>query len=363
MGEFEIKQARILSLLKTHRLDALLLKQVSSFAWATCGVSSHVNIASSMGEASLLITDSDRFLLTNNIEATRLKEETRLKDQGWEFRVVHWYEQTNEIKKLITGLRVGSDFSSFQFADLRDEMAHLRADLTPDEGNRFRELGKLCAAAMEDTAHSIVPGQTEHEIAGVLASTAESRGVQAIVNLIAVDERVFTHRHPLPTAKKLKNYAMLVLCGRKFGLVCSITRFVHFGEIPAEVKEKAYAVARVDARLIRATRPGRRLDEIFNGAVNAYAEVGFPDEWRLHHQGGIAGYEPRERLATPDRKEVVLVGQAYAWNPSITGTKSEDTILVGTDSNEVITAIPEWPTYAVTVDNVEMARPTILEKL
>lgn len=363
MGEFETKQARILCLLKAHKLDALLLHKVSSFAWATCGVSSHVNIASSMGEASLLITDSNRFLLTNNIEATRLKEETRLKEQAWEFRVIPWYEQADDTIKLTEGLQVGSDFSSPLFVDLSGKMAHLRADLTPEEGCRFRELGKLCAAAMEDAAHSIVLGQTEHEIAGVLANAAESRGVQVIVNLIAVDERILTHRHPLPTAKQLKHYAMLVLCGRRYGLVCSITRFVHFGEIPAEISARANAVAQVDARLINDTRSGRRLDEIFNGAVNAYAEVGFPDEWRLHHQGGPAGYEPREYIATPDRKDVVRVGQAYAWNPSITGTKSEDTILVGVDSNEVITAIPDWPTYAVTIDNVEMARPAILEIL
>ncbi len=41
-------------------------------------------------------------------------------------------------------------------------------------------------------------------------------------------------------------------------LVCSITRLVHFGLLPDEVRRKAEATARIDATSIAATRPGRR---------------------------------------------------------------------------------------------------------
>jgi Xaa-Pro dipeptidase len=80
----------------------------------------------------------------------------------------------------------------------------------------------------------------------------------------------------------------------------------------------------------------------------------------LHHQGGPAGYEPREYLGDPASTDVVSVGQAYAWNPSITGTKSEDTILVGKETNEVLTAIPNWPMLTVTVNRQTVTRPAIL---
>jgi antitoxin VapB len=53
----------------------------------------------------------------------------------------------------------------------------------------------------------------------------------------------------------------------------------------------------------------------------------------------------------------------YAWNPSITGTKSEDTILVGPHGNEVLTGIEGWPALSVTVDGQTVARPAILEVL
>jgi antitoxin VapB len=211
-------------------------------------------------------------------------------------------------------------------------------------------------AAVEATR----PGQTEHVIASHMARELVSRGAQAVVLLVATDERIFRFRHPLPTDKVLDRYAMLILCGRKWGLVCSVTRLVHFGSLPDEVRAKAESTARVDATFIGATRPGRAVRDVFADGLAAYAAEGFPDEWRLHHQGGAAGYEPREFLGTPDEGEPVVEGQAYAWNPSITGTKSEDTVLVGPEECEVITEIPGWPLYRVEVGGREIARPAIL---
>jgi Xaa-Pro aminopeptidase len=361
MTEFSQKQGRIQTLLAERKLDALLLRRVSSFAWATCGAASYVNTATTNGEAALVITPSGRYLITNNIEAPRLEQEEKLAAQGWEFRVAPWHEARDTVAELTRGLRLGADGPYPGATDLADDLARLRANLTPEEGERFRELGRLCAEAMDSAVRAVRPGQTEYQIAGMLAHEAESRGVQAIVNLIATDERIFAFRHPLPTAKKLERYAMLVLCGRRWGLVCSVTRLVHFGRLPDELRRKAQAVAQVDASFIAATRPGQSLGEIFRRGMSAYAEVGFADEWRLHHQGGPAGYEPREYVATPDSTDVVSLGQVYAWNPSITGTKSEDTILVGEVENEVLTAIEGWPTLSVTVDGQPFARPAILE--
>ena len=216
---------------------------------------------------------------------------------------------------------------------------------------------------MDAAARAVRPGQTEHQIGGLLAGEAECRGVQAIVNLVATDGRVSAFRHPLPTEKVLDRYAMLVLCGRRWGLVRSLTRFVHFGRLPGDLRGRAEAVAEVDATFIAATRPGETLGGIFQRGRAAYAAAGFPDEWRLHHQGGLAGYEPREVVATPGSTDPVVAGQVYAWNPSITGTKSEDTILVGEAENEVLTHIEGWPTLSTAVGDRTIARPAILEVL
>ncbi len=361
MSEIDLKLGRIRDLLSENSLDALLLQRVDNFAWATCGADSHINTAATNGAASLLITPSGRFVISDNIEASRLKKEQGLEAQGWKFQEAPWFEQSRAVAELTSHLKLGSDQPYPLAVDLSSMFPALRAALTMEEGERFRLLGKLCAAAMDSAIRSIRPGLTEHEIAGRLALEAETRGVQAIVNLVATDERVFRYRHPLPTDKHLDRYAMLVLCGRKWGLICSITRLIHFGPLPDELQKKAAAVAQIDAHFIAATRPGRKLKDIFQEGTDSYRAAGYPEEWRLHHQGGLAGYQPREIVATPQVEAEVSQGQVYAWNPSIAGTKSEDTILVGKNQNEILTMIPSWPTMLVNVNSGKLERPAILE--
>ena len=362
MNEFQHKQQRLRALLSEWNLDGLLLRRASSFAWATCGADPVVNRASTTGTASLLITQEGSHLLTDNIEAPRLIQEEGLDQQGWIIHAPPWYQAEEHLQTLTRGMRLGADTVYPDAIDLSVPLARLRSRLTLPEVARFRRLGQLCAEAMDQAIRAVRPGQTEHQIAALLSQAAEERGVQAIVLLVATDQRVFDFRHPLPTAQELDDYAMLVLCGRKWGLVCSITRLLHFGPLSSELRHKMEAVAQVDATFIHHTRPGATLDQVFQKAVDAYAATGYANEWQLHHQGGVAGYEPREFIATPSLQEEVVAPQAYAWNPSITGVKSEDTVLVGENGVEVLTEMPGWPTIPVTVDGVLYERPAVLER-
>lgn len=361
MTEFDLKLDRIKELLARYGVNAMLLQRSSSFAWATCGGASYINTATDYGVGSLLITPAGRYLITNNIEAPRFEQEEHLAAQGWEFQIAPWYEMNGTIAKLTRGLKLAADSAFPGAIDLSRDVSHLRADLTPEEGERFREISRLCAGAMDAAIRAVQPGMTEYEIAAVLNRETQARGVLPTVCLIATDARIFNYRHPLPTDKKMDKYAMLVLCGRKFGLVCSLTRLVHFGPLPAEVRRKMEAIAQIDATFITATRPGTTIGEVFRQATDAYAAVGFPTEWQLHHQGGPAAYEPREWIATPTSTEAVTVGQVYAWNPSITGAKSEDTILIGANGNEILTEIPDWPTLPIELNGQTIRRPAILE--
>jgi Xaa-Pro aminopeptidase len=364
MNEIESVLASIRQLLAARGLEALLLQRVSSFAWATCGAASYINTAATNGVAALLITPAGRYLITDNIEAPRLEREEKLAEQGWKFELGPWYEPSGAVARLAAGLKLGADGPYAGAVDLSHEIAELRSVLTPEAIVRFRWLGQATAEAMNAAMQSVTPGMTEQELAAHLCLEAQRRGAQPIVVLVATDERIFNFRHPLPTARRLDKYAMLILCGRQHGLVTSITRLVHFGPLPAEVRRKAELTARIDAAMIAATRPGATVGDVFQKTIEAYAQAGYPDEWKLHHQGGPAGYEPRELLATPGSPFKVQAGQTYAWNPSITGTKSEDTILVAPDGqpNEVLTATPGWPMIDVTIDGQTVQRPAIWER-
>jgi antitoxin VapB len=360
MTEFEIKQQRLRELMDKHNLDGILLQRVSSFAWATCGAASYINTAVSFTASMLFVTPTHRYLIANNIETPRFEREEKLGAQGWEFQTRFWH-QPSALAELTRGLKIGTDMPHPTALDISDAIARLRAQLTSEEGERFRALGALSAEAMNAAIHAVKPGQTEFEIAARLGEEVQARGAQPIVNLIATDERILNFRHPLPMNKKLEQYAMLVLGARKWGLTASITRLVHFGKLPDEIRRKAKAVAHIDATFIANTRPDKTLGQIFTAATNAYAETGFGDEWNLHHQGGAAGYEPREYLGSPSAQDLVQPGQVFAWNPSITGSKSEDTMLVGTNVNEILTEIPDWPMVPVTIAGKTINRPAILE--
>jgi antitoxin VapB len=189
----------------------------------------------------------------------------------------------------------------------------------------------------------VEPGLSEYDLEAITAAGLLRRGIWPSVALYAVDDRILQYKHAVPRGNRLKLYGMLNLCARKWGLVVSITRFIHFGALPVVLAARFQAAANVNAALLDATRVGATSAALFGVARAAYAAEGFPGEEKLHHQGGPAGYGEREWLATPDGKETVVDNQAFAWNPSIRGGKTEDTVLVQNGKVECLTATPELP--------------------
>lgn len=367
MTEFETKQAVIAALLAEHNLDALLLQRASSFAWATCGANPVVNVASTHGAAALLVMRPTGgtgapglHLLTSNLEAARLAEEEGLAAQGWEFHVTPWYQQDETLARLCRGRHLAADGPHPGAADLSAELARLRSRLTPEEERRMAALGADCDLAVARAALAAAPGQTEQAIGARLACEAAQLGIQPITLIIAADERIDRYRHALPTAKPVERYLMLVLNGRRHGLVSTVTRFVHFGPLPAALARAHEITGRLFDRLMTATRPGRPLGEVFALAQAEYARAGAPEAWRAHHQGGAAGYEPREFLVTPGMTETVVPGQAFVWNPSLDGARSVDLFIVGEAGNRIASHHDAWPAATYEVAGRLVARPAVL---
>ncbi|MBI5960326.1 MAG: aminopeptidase P family protein [Chloroflexi bacterium] len=358
-NEVQTKLGRARQLMQDQQVGALWLRRADNFAWITGGVDSAVNTADVLGIASVVITPTEATVWTNSIEAPRLTNEDRIEDRGFKVRYSPW-EATQPIE---LGSTLATDFPLRDAKDVGLELQKLRSHLLPVEIDRFRNLGQLCAEAMDSAISMTAPGMTEWEIASVLGGETRHLGITPIVVLIATDERISQYRHPLPTDKEMTQYAMLVLCGRKNGLVCSITRLIHFGSLPAVLREKMHACAEVDARMIAASMPGVTLGEMFKITQDAYARVGYDGEWKLHHQGGTAAYSPRELLAVPGESFALAPGMACAWNPSITGVKSEDTILVpeAGGTPEVLTAVDGWPVEEIEVNGTVFERPLIVE--
>jgi Xaa-Pro aminopeptidase len=358
-AEVQAKLARVRAMMDREQVGAVWLRSVSNVAWITGGVDTAVNTADSAGVASVVITDRSATVVTSTIEAPRLAAEDDVEGRGFKLEVSPW----EGALPINFGSTLATDMPLDGAKDISRALKIERSRLLPAEIERFRALGATCAEAMLAAIDRIQPGQTEYEIAAGLEYETYRRGARPVVVLVATDERIYKVRHPLPTGKVMDKYAMLVLCARSGGLTCSITRLVHFGALPDELKQKQQACAAVDAAIIAASQPGKTLEELFGVLQTAYADAGFDGEWKLHHQGGIAGYDPRELIAVPGEKTALEAGMVCAWNPSITGTKCEDTILVpeAGGASEILTPTAGWPSVKVAVGGQTLARPLIKE--
>ena len=189
--EVQQKLERVRALMETSGVSVLWLRTVNNVAWITGGVDVAVNTADSVGVASVVITQDAATLWTNTIEAPRLKRDDQVEARGFAVRVSPW-EQAMPVD--ISGT-LGVDLALPDARDLSREISILRSKLLPVEVDRFRALGQNCAAAMDAAIRRVAPGLSEYQIAAALADETFQRGVTPIVNLIAVDARVYGVRH------------------------------------------------------------------------------------------------------------------------------------------------------------------------
>ncbi len=360
------KLARLRELMWRRGVDALHLATIANTAWLTAGAATYVDESVDTAACALLVTPDEAVVLTDPIEEPRLRAEERLDARGFGFVVEPWYARGQALRQRIAARRLGADtplatMQSRSCVDLNADLVAMRSLLTAGEQRRLRAGATFAAAAMWEAIHALAPGMTELDAAAALAAASRRRGGAATVTLVGSDDRIARFRHPLPTAKVIERQAMLVLCLRFQGLVSALTRTVYFGEAPESLRNLVAAVARVDAEVIATTRPGRTLGEMYDLLRAAYAREGAPDAIEQHHQGGTIAYLGRETLARPGSLARIEVGQAFAWNPSLRGAKSEDTILLTADGPEILTVMEGWPTLAIESDAGVVARPAILE--
>jgi Xaa-Pro aminopeptidase len=356
-------------MIAAENLGGVLLNSQHNFSWLTAGGANGIDLSREAGAGALFVRrDGRRFILANRIEMPRLlAEEVSAEDFepvefAWEeekgsptFLLEHALALTGREAALGSDLPLGAEARTVESA-----LARCRYQLTSSEIDRYRSLGRDAGEAIGDLMRTLKPGETEKEVARRATDALAARGMRAVVALVAADERLQKFRHPVPTEASWERVLMVVVCAHRSGLIASLTRIVCAGAIPDELRKRTLAAARVNAQLLAATRPGVAGAELYKLAARAYAAEGFAGEERLHHQGGACGYRTRDWVAHPLCEEQVEANQAFAWNPSITGTKVEETCIAFADHIETITASPDWSSISVAVEGQEYILPDVL---
>jgi hypothetical protein len=300
----------------------------------------------------LIVTPDRLVLLANNIEGPRVMTE-ELNGLGYSLEQFAWHEdEAAALSRLLKGKRAAFDLPA--------TAAQLRADVvgsvsnfdevyfpvTAGELKKYRWLGKKTAEILEQTAEVVTPGMTERDVQYLLCREFWYWDIVPTVVLSSADERYITYRHPIVRGEPVKRYIALNVCARRWGLVVSTNRLIHFGEMEPGLARAWEVGPAVCAAVWAATRPGEKLGSVFEAARRAYREAGFPDEWRLHHQGGPILTQERLFLVRPGDETRIVPGMVLAWNPTLQGAKFEDTVVVREDGTIENLTFPEksrWP--------------------
>lgn len=354
-AELDIKLDRLRRLMHACKAETLLLRTRANLAWLTGGGVFHVNGATDTAIASLLVQDERITLITSNIEAQRLIDEQLPVETRDRFTVVgcDWWSPRKQSELL--GQLVGSQKLAIDTGGGADNLgpaiAAVRGSLTEAEVRRYMADGPALATTLEVVASQVRRGMTESEIAAMIGRVLGEIGFRVAVCLVGADDRIDTRRHPMPTDRNAEHRAMLVAVAERSGLYCAATRIVSLGEPDGELRRKMRAVSEINATAITASEPGRDWRDVLAAIVVAYEEAGYADEWRLHHQGGSIGYQPRDMIVTPETEGTIAEAQAIAWNPTIAGVKCEDTIITG-EGGRLMLCGPgaDWPAFEIERD-------------
>ena len=367
LAEITQKMARVQQLLTDQNLAGLLLFRTNNFAWATAGLGdNHILLTSETGPAGLLLLQNGKhYVVGPKTETDHLLDEG-LRELGYEALAYNWYDDgPARLRALVAGVSggkpVGTDSPAEGFTLIDGAVAHLRYQLTDSELQKYRWVCRQASEAVAQVCHTIRPGMSERQIEAQTLAELQRRGLQPTVVMIGVDDRLTTTYHYPPTAKKLRRMAFVNVCARRWGMVTSIGRYVHFGPLPAPVARNMQASADVSARMQALTKAGAKAPEVFRLARQRYTELGYPDQWQRIHSGGAIGYAEREWVATETSTETLLTRQAFAWNPFTPAALSFDTVWLRDDNTlENLTTLPDWPTLTVYVEGKSVRMPGIL---
>lgn len=321
--------------------EAVWFARPNAFAWLTGG-DNVVDAAGDVGVAAAGYDGDTVTVVTDTIEADRLRDE----ELPSTVTVEHYPWHATTLADAVAARSPTPAAADFDVPGLETiDPGSLRQPLTPADVEAYRDLGDDVARAVEQACEAVTAGVTERAVAADVRARLADADTRAPVVLVGGEDRAPRYRHYTPTDARIGGYALVSVTAERRGLHASVTRTVAI-DPPTWLADRHEAAARVQTAALAATRAAAdsTIDDagdagdVFAAIQDAYAEVGWADEWEHHHQGGAAGYAGREWIATPESDAPVTAPMAYAWNPTVRGAKSEDTWLVTADGFECLTS-------------------------
>lgn len=357
----ESKVDRLRAWMSANRWDAVLISRRENFAWLTTGGDNHVLKNTELGVGHLLITPEKKYVLAHPMDGIRLQE-MQLAGQDYELKTLSWHEgDPRSLAAELAGKRIAADTMYPGTTDAAAAIDQLHEPLTDLEIDRCRWLGLQTALLIESIAEWAMPGLTEKEVERYVRNLFLDHKIELDVMLVGSDERIHRIYHCMPSNKKIERYFLMNPSARRWGLHANVNRCISFGEPPEKVKRDHRAALEIEGRVLCSLEPGLSYSKILEMEKGWYRELGYPDEWKNHFQGGPTGY----RLADAYRcftDQSVQARQSFDWFLTIHGLQVEELTLWGDAGLEILSSGLRWPLTPITWNGKTFQLPTLYVK-
>ncbi|MBA2617123.1 MAG: aminopeptidase P family N-terminal domain-containing protein [Rubrobacter sp.] len=128
----ETRRDGLRSIMENRGLGALLLRRPTNFAWYTGGADNRVDHDDPLGVAAILLTNEGEYVLTDNIEAPRMRGE---QTPDMDIAEHPWHTGPGALLKELAGGPVGTDHPSELGPDVTAEILPSRHVLDEEASN------------------------------------------------------------------------------------------------------------------------------------------------------------------------------------------------------------------------------------
>jgi len=368
-NEIEEKERRVRNLLSRLDCESLLLTRRENFSWFTCGKRAVVSYITEDSPVYLLITPTNKYAIGFNMDVPRTMQE-EIYNQGFEPVSLPTYDinsspigfaktKVEAAQDLAIG-RLTADIKLEGINEINSQITNAHTPFTAEEMERYREVGKEGMQILHELALWVEPGMTEREIVAKMWEEYVKKDFDCNCMFATADDRIKKFRHGVPTFKKMEKAILLAPAVYKYGLNITLTRMVYFEEPPEDIRRRMDSVIALQASVVSWTKIGTRLSVILNGIMALFTELGYPEERDRHFHGGPQGYRVSYPERNIDPSETVTSNTAFGWYLCISGTKSEETLLVDNDGTHIATFDPDYPYKEIEVNNMKIKINDIL---